>query len=111
MKLNRTIISFIFGLFVYVLSFASLAWVLDKSNVDWRVELSQAEQSRFDIFQNAIANHNLNPREAAALAGDTDFKKLSDGYYQIRLSQRARVKMDIDWVRELVKILQVGGHT
>lgn len=89
----------------------SLAWTLNKSDADWDVELSQAEQSKFDIFQNAITHDNLNPRDAANRAGDTDFKRLSDNSYQIRLSKRARVKMWINWDDQTVTIAQVGGHT
>jgi hypothetical protein len=96
---------------ILLLSANILAWTLDKSGVSWDVELTQAEQSKFDIFQNAIANDNLSPRDAAQRAGDTNFKRLSDGSYQIRLSQRARVKMYIDWGAEHVRIVQVGGHT
>lgn len=93
------------------LSINALAWTLDKSNVDWDVQLTQSEQARFDVFQNAIVNDNLSPRDAAHRAGDTDFKRLSDGTYQIRLSKHARVKMSIYWDEQHVKILQVGGHT
>jgi len=92
-------------------SMSASAWTLDKSDVDWGVELTQSEQSKFDIFQNAIASDNLSPRDAAQRAGDTDFKRLSDGSYQIRLSKRARVKMYINWEQQHVRIVQVGGHT
>lgn len=96
---------------VFLVSLNSFAWTLDKSQVDWDVELTQSEQSKFDIFQNAIANDNMSPRDAANLAGDTNFKQLSDGSYTIRLSQRARVKMWINWDRQICEIVQVGGHT
>jgi hypothetical protein len=102
----------IFAMFAMALfAVNGFAWTLDKSEVDWDIELTQAEQAKFDIFQNAIQNDGMSPRDAANLAGDTNFKRLSDGSYQIRLSQRARVKMWINWDAQTVRIVQVGGHT
>lgn len=107
----------VWGLFFSLLSFLFLstniyAWTLDKSRVDWsRTKLTKVEQIKFDIFQNAIHHLKLDPRAAAEKAGDTDFKRISDGTYQIRLSKKARVKFLIDWTRKIVTILQVGGHT
>lgn len=92
-------------------SFTASAWTLDTSEASWKADLTDAEQEKYDLFTDAIDTDNLNPKDAARQAGDTNFKKLSDGSYQIRLSKSNRVRMWIDWKNQICKIVQVGGHT
>jgi mRNA-degrading endonuclease RelE of RelBE toxin-antitoxin system len=85
-------------------------WRLDKTGAKFR-ELTKVEQAKFDIFQNAIANRGLSPKDAAAEVGDSNYKRLQGNQYQIRLSQSNRVTFLVDDQNHVVKILQVGGHT
>jgi len=73
--------------------------------------LTEVEQQKFDIFQNAIHNDGLPPWEAASLLGDANYKILGDKVkiYQIRLSGGQRVHFEIEG--NIVIIRQVGGHT
>jgi hypothetical protein len=90
----------------------AITWTLDKSKAKFG-QLTQAEQAQFDIFQNAIANQRMSPKDAAAKMGDADFKVLNKatGQYQIRLSQKNRATFIVDNANHKVTILQVGGHT
>jgi mRNA-degrading endonuclease RelE of RelBE toxin-antitoxin system len=85
-------------------------WKLDKTGATFK-QLTPAEQAKFDIFQNAIANRGFSPSEAAGEAGNTDYKRLQGNQYQIRLSQGNRATFTVDNNTHVVKILQVGGHT
>jgi mRNA-degrading endonuclease RelE of RelBE toxin-antitoxin system len=85
-------------------------WTLVKKRAKF-IPLTAAEQNRYDVFQNAIANKGHHPQEAARLAGDTDYKKLQGNQYEIRLSQRNRVTFTVDDKNHVVTILQAGGHT
>jgi mRNA-degrading endonuclease RelE of RelBE toxin-antitoxin system len=88
-------------------------WKLDKMNTGFVTHLGVAAQNNFDIFQNAIHNDGLHPKEAAKRMGGANFKQLSAkaNQYQVRLSQGERVSFQIDESTSTVKILQVGGHT
>jgi len=85
-------------------------WNLDKSRARFG-HLTRVEQEKFDIFQNAIHNEGVSPKEAADRMGDADYKRLQGDQYQIRLSQRNRATFLVDNVHHIVTILQVGGHT
>jgi mRNA-degrading endonuclease RelE of RelBE toxin-antitoxin system len=85
-------------------------WKLDKKGAAFFI-LTNAEQAKFDVFQNAINNKGHHPKEAARIAGDTDYKQLYGNRYQIRLSQSNRVFFTINAQNHIVKITQVGGHT
>jgi len=87
-----------------------MPWTLDKTTAEYN-QLTNSEQAKFDAFQNAIQNQQKHPKEAAADAGDTDYKLLQGNQYQIRLSQGNRVTFTLDPAAQVVKILQVGGHT
>ncbi len=90
-----------------------MPWRIDKSRAQFGY-LTNAEQNKFDAFQDALhtglASH---PKEAARIAGDTDYKMLSGGsnQYQIRLSQGTRATFRIHETEQRVEIMQVGGHT
>jgi hypothetical protein len=64
-------------------------YTLDKKGAKFK-QLTPAEQAKFDIFQNAIANNGLSPRQAADEMGGADYKKLQGNQYQIRLSEGNR---------------------
>ena len=87
-----------------------MPWTLDKSVAEYAT-LTNAEQAKFDIFQNAIQNQQKHPKQAAEEAGDTDYKLLQGDQYQIRLSQGNRVTFRVNPTTQVVMILQVGGHT
>ena len=87
-----------------------MAWTLDKSRADYR-DLQKAEQEKFDVFQDAIHNEGLHPREAAQRAGETKYEQLQGDQYQIRLGGKNRATFRVDNQNEVVTILQVGGHT
>lgn len=90
----------------------AVKWTLDKSRATFK-NLTPAEQAKFDIFQNAIANEGMSPKDAAAKMRDADYKLLqgTKNQYQIRLSQHNRATFIVDNANHKVTILQVGGHT
>ena len=86
-------------------------WKLDKSRATYK-ELTPAEQYVFDEFQNAIKNEGKSPRDAAEMAGASDYKRMKDkkvNRFQIRLSQGQRVSFEIEGKNVIIR--QVGGHT
>ncbi|MFJ3482579.1 hypothetical protein ACIPL1_04260 [Pseudomonas sp. NPDC090202] len=89
-----------------------MIWTLNKENARFRAQLSASAQGKWDIFQNAIYRGSY-PKDAAKLAGGMDYKMLSgsSNQYQIRLSGSERATFRIDEVRQIVTVLQVGGHT
>lgn len=89
-----------------------MPWRLDKRNARYhKGGLTSSEQAKFDVFQNAIHNRGMHPKDAAKETGDTDYKNLTGDQYQIRLSQGTRVTFRVRDSLNLVEILQVGGHT
>jgi hypothetical protein len=90
----------------------AIKWTLDKSRARFG-QLTPAEQAKFDIFQNAIANEGMSPKNAAERMGDAHYKLLKGtrDQYQIRLSQQNRATFIVDNAHHKVTILQVGGHT
>jgi mRNA-degrading endonuclease RelE of RelBE toxin-antitoxin system len=88
-----------------------MPWTIDKSKADYKV-LTNAEQNKFDAFQNAIQNNQMSPKDAAESTGPgADYKCLQGDQYQIRLSQGNRATFTVDNDARTVTILQVGGHT
>jgi hypothetical protein len=90
-----------------------MPWTLDKNGVTPSVPLTAAEQLRLNTFMNAV-RAGKHPKEAAKDAGDTDYKefgntKIRQG--QIRMSQGKRVTFEVNDNTQVVKIIQVGGHT
>ena len=52
----------------------AVKWTLDKNKGKATYgQFTPAEQAKFDIFQNAIANEGLSPKDAAAKMGGADF--------------------------------------
>ncbi|UQA56949.1 hypothetical protein [Polyangium aurulentum] len=86
-----------------------MPWRLDKDHADFKT-LTLSEQARFDEFQNSIHHLGMHPR-VAAQSWDSNYKELAHNQFQIRLSQGNRCTFIIDEGRQLVTILQVGGHT
>jgi len=75
-----------------------------------------APQGKLDAFQNAIHHHGTHPMDAAAEAGDLDYKSLGihgpDGeLHQIRLNQHERATFWVNPENHTVKLHQIGGHT
>ena len=91
-----------------------MVWTLDKTKLNGNVgQLTNSEQNRYDTFQNEIVANGVHPREAAARAGDTNYRKLAgtENQFEIRLSQGARATFLVDDAAQVVSILQIGGHT
>ena len=84
-----------------------MAWTLDKNGVTPSVTLTSAEQGNLNTFMNAV-REGTHPKDAAK-SWDSDYKQLQSNQYQIRLSKKNRVTFLLEG--EVVKILQVGGHT
>ncbi|MEH1840034.1 MAG: mannan-binding lectin [Nostoc sp.] len=91
-------------------SVCGCGWDLDKKGAVFN-HLNDAEQRKFDTFQNAINNRGLSAKDAAHEIGDSDYKKLQGNQYQIRLSRNNRVTFLVEDDTHIVKILIVGGHT
>ncbi|MEG4964057.1 MULTISPECIES: hypothetical protein [unclassified Microcoleus] len=91
----------------------AFAWTFDKSRMEFVGQLTNAEQNRFDIFQNEIQNDGANPRDAAQMAGDTNYRKLqgTQNQFEIRLSQATRATFFVDDANQVVTMSQIGGHT
>ncbi len=85
-----------------------MPYTLDKNGVTPSVPLTASEQDNLNTFMNRIRLEGVHPITAAA-SWDSDYKNLIGNQYQIRLSQRNRVTFEIDG--DIVRILQVGGHT
>ncbi|RCJ38861.1 hypothetical protein A6769_07425 [Nostoc punctiforme NIES-2108] len=91
-------------------SVCGCGWALDKKGAKFN-PLNKAEQSKFDKFQNAIANKGLSAKDAADEIGDSNYKKLQGNQYQIRLSKNNRVTFLVEDDTHTVKLKIVGGHT
>lgn len=89
-------------------SVCGCGWWLDKKGAVFK-KINKAEQAKFDTFQNAIVR-GKHPQDAAAEAGDTNYKRINGDRFQIRLSQKNRVTFLVKEDNKEVKILQVGGH-
>lgn len=90
-----------------------MPWTLNKNGVTPSVTLTAAEQLKLNTFMNGI-RAGKHPKDAAKAAGDTDYKefgntKIRQG--QIRLSQGKRATFEVDDNTQVVKFIQVGGHT
>ncbi len=85
------------------------AFLLNFTNV----QLTNSEQNKYDTFQNEIVQNGVHPREAAAKAGDTNYRKLAgtENQFEIRLSQGARATFLVDDATQVVTMMQLGGHT
>ncbi|MFC6066075.1 hypothetical protein [Streptomyces ochraceiscleroticus] len=91
-----------------------MPWTFDKSRMEVNGQLTASEQEKFDIFQNAIQSEGLHPAQAAARAGDTNYKRLQGDQFQIRLSQGSRATflvLDAGGGNGTVEMLQLAGHT
>ncbi|MDF9409746.1 MAG: hypothetical protein A4E52_00787 [Pelotomaculum sp. PtaB.Bin013] len=84
-------------------------WTLNKENAVF-VEMTKAEQDKFDEFQNAINNDGMHPREAAEQIGDAEYENLGGTRFSIRLSRGARAYFDVDNDNQVVTIVRVGDH-
>lgn len=74
--------------------------------------MTEAEQKVFDVFQNAIHHFGMSPKDAAMLAGASNYKLLSNSKvdnFQVRLSKAQRVSGEIEGKVAIIR--QVGGHT
>lgn len=86
-------------------------WQLKKNGASFKV-LTEAEQKVFDVFQNAIHHFGMSPKDAAMLAGASNYKLLSNSKvdnFQVRLSKAQRVSGEIEGKVAIIR--QVGGHT
>ncbi|PHM69781.1 hypothetical protein [Xenorhabdus sp. KJ12.1] len=89
-----------------------MVWVVDDERAEW-AQIPRAAENKYDEWVRIIVENNRSPSDAARDIGDSNFKMLSGAteLYTIRLSQRHRVLFTIDSVNEIVRVLQVGGHT
>jgi hypothetical protein len=90
-----------------------MGWTIEKSAKNFNSHLGVAAQATWDRFQNAV-HQGMHPKIAAQQAGDTDYKLLGTakiGQFQIRLSHGDRATFTVDESTQVVKVLQVGGHT
>lgn len=90
-----------------------MGWKIEKTAKNFNPTLSVAAQRTWDLFQNAI-HQGAHPRIAAKKAGDTDYKLLGTakvGQFQIRLSHSDRATFTVDESAQIVRVVQVGGHT
>lgn len=88
-----------------------MAWKFDKSRATFR-ELTNAEQAKWDCFQNGV-NAGNHPLTAAVECGGMNYKLLQGTHnqYEIRLSLGTRATFLVIDKTETVEVLQVGGHT
>jgi outer membrane protein TolC len=91
----------------------AMPWIIDKSNASYSISvLTPAAQAKFDLFQNAIQQQGLHPKQAADTLGASDYKNLSGtNLFQIRLDGFNRVTFELDAATQTVNIVQVGGHS
>lgn len=87
-----------------------MVWTLDKNGVTPSRPLTHAEQDNLNRFMNSV-RLGMHPRDAAKITGDLNFKMLTAFQGQIRLSQGTRATFEVDGANEVVRFLQVGGHT
>ena len=75
--------------------------------------MPQAAYRKYKDWSAEIRHRGKHPKEAAESCGDTHYERLK-GYvqptYSIRLSQEHRVVFEVNDQRNVVTILQVGGH-
>jgi len=90
-------------------SVCGCGWDLVKKGATF-LPLNAVEQNKFDIFQNAIANTGLSPKDAAQRIGDSNYKAVRNNQYQIRLSRAKRVLFVVQPNQHLVIIQAVGVH-
>jgi hypothetical protein len=87
-----------------------MAWKINKSGAKFSAELTDADQKKWDAFQNEV-HHGTHPKEAAKKHRCDDYKVLSGNQYQIRLSGKQRATFLVDEKTQTVTVKQVGGHT
>jgi mRNA-degrading endonuclease RelE of RelBE toxin-antitoxin system len=90
---------------------AVMVWMLNKNGKTPIVPLNATEQKNLNTFMNNI-RAGQDPKSAAD-DWDSDYKMLAGraGVWQIRLSQGKRVMFEVNQATQVVKILEVGGHT
>lgn len=88
-------------------------WTLDKSGADFGrwYDMTGAARDKWDEFQDAV-HRGADPADAAFGHG-WDYKCLNPAtnQFQIRLSKKHRATFTVDRARQVVTVLQVGGHT
>ena len=68
---------------------------MNKTGAKVSAELTDADQKKWDSFQNEVRN-GTHPKEAATKHRCDDYKALSGNQYQIRLSGKQRATFLID---------------
>lgn len=85
-------------------------WSVSKAKAHFTQPLTETEQFKFDIFQNAIRHYRVSAPIAAGLIGDSNHKQLgTSGIWQVRLSGSGRMTYVVN--EKVVMIRDVGGHT
>jgi hypothetical protein len=85
-------------------------WTVTEQKLRGFKQLNQTETDKWNSFRSAL-DQGMEPKVAANLIGDSNFKLLKGSQFQIRLSLANRVTFEIDYKARLTSILQVGGHT
>jgi hypothetical protein len=86
-----------------------MPWTLNKNGVRPSLPLTATEQGHLNKFMDSVRAGN-SPKDAAS-GWDSQYKKLVNDQYQIRLSKKNRATFTVNTTTQVVTMLQVGGHT
>lgn len=85
-------------------------WSVSKKQAYFTKSLTETEQFKFDVFQDAIHHYQVSAPFAAGLMGRSNHKQLgTSGIWQVRLSGGGRMTYVVN--ESVVMIRDVGGHT
>jgi len=87
-------------------------WKLDKTKAKLGY-LTPAEKTKFDVFQDAIANQGMSPKDAAKKISNAKYELVNQKshQYQISLGKHKLATFFVDNANHKVTISQVGGQT